>query len=91
MKKQEKNKDCWIAKFEEFLKENECYEEFEQNVINLNYGAWKTLKGFYSDFGLESVFLFVSSGFVFSDTSNRNFWSQLQSKWQERYEQLMAQ
>lgn len=83
---EEKNKDWWIAKFEEFLKENECYEEFEQNIINERY--FISIKDACDSdwFGAED---FVSICFIW-EGERYDFWSELDDKWRERHEQLIA-
>jgi hypothetical protein len=77
----EKNQQYWIEKFEAFLRENNCYEEFIDNVLNLNYGAWKTINEYYNELSLELVFILVSGGFPFCATKKRDFWSELDDKW----------
>lgn len=84
---EEKNKDWWIAKFEEFLKENECYEEFEQNIINER--MFISIKD-ACDSDYVCIEDFVSICFSWKG-ERYDFWSELDEKWIKRYEQLMEQ
>lgn len=74
-----KDKQYWITKFEAFLKENNCYEEFEINT-----------KKYYTDisfkdvikntFYTERIYDFVACAFCW-DNERFDFWDKLDDKW----------
>ena len=80
-----------IAKFEEFLKENNCYEEFVEN-FDLNV-AMKSIDKFYSTYTESSNFDDLVSGAFqwYQSEQGDEFWEELHKKWQSRYEELISE
>ena len=78
-----KNKEFWIEKFEQFLKDNNCYEEFEKNILELNY-IKITKEVLYEDEAIS----FLYKSFVWcASEQEHHFWSELNEKWIKLIEQ----
>ena len=77
-----------IAKFEEFLKENNCYEEFVKNTLTLNNGHWKTIEEYYyCDDNDECLAL----GAFVPLKKDEQHWYDIHKKWRSRYEELISE
>lgn len=81
----EKDKQYWIEKFEAFLKENNCYEEFENNVKNCLVNQFETMYDLYEDTDVSIFDRIVNRAFVFYKTKNEDFWYELSDRWIEIY------
>lgn len=76
-----KYKQYWIDKFEAFLKENNCYEEFEKEIIKQR--KYKSIKQcLETDFNDKDIWIFVSATFVWR-APNIEFFIELNKKWIE--------
>lgn len=86
--KQQLTKAQIIAKFEEFLKENNCYEEFVKNTLTLNNGLFKTMEEYYyCDDNDECL---VLGAFILL-ASDEQIWYDIHKKWQSRYKEIIGE
>lgn len=90
--KQQLTKAQIIAKFEEFLKENNCYEDFVKNYNEDEYNKnlYDSLQEYFDDM---SEYVYIEEAFIWDDGFKEcyDFWGLINNKWQSRYKEIIGE
>jgi len=82
-----KEKNLIIEKFESFLKENDCYDEFFNKILetrvdySTKYEYYESCESYMQDL--------ISCAFAWPD-DKLDFWDELDQKWQIIYKDLIS-
>jgi hypothetical protein len=83
-------KDQIIAKFEEFLKENNCYEEFLEG-IKTRQKEIMPKEDYYDSAAEDYPHYLISCAFTWNFNNEHKFWREIDKKWQSRYKELISE